>query len=374
MFGAILTVTFLALLAYVLWRAASVPLLSRHLSRRGFVLLGAGFVTVFFLARTVGHGGTGRASAALEWGGMNLLGAVFLVAVALLAVDLVTVFGLLFSRWAPALRGWAIVAGALLSAVALVQGHRAPEVVSYEVTLPSLPRELDGRVVVALSDTHLGAYRGEAWFAERIDQIQALRPDLVFFLGDVFEGHGDVPREVPVLRALGAPLGRWFVEGNHESHGPPANGNGLLEGAGFRRLSNQWVEPAPGLLVAGVQDLTNHRRWGLASDPLGLALANRPAAATILLSHTPWQAERAARAGVELMLSGHTHGGQIWPFGLLARRFYPLLAGRHDVEGMPVIVCRGTGTWGPRMRLWRRGEILKVTLRAPRGPDREPSG
>ena len=73
----------------------------------------------------------------------------------------------------------------------------------------------------------------------------------------------------------------------------------------------------------------------------------------------------AAQAGVGLMLSGHTHGGQIWPFGSLVRTVYPLIAGRYDIDGMTVIVSRGIGTWGPRMRLWRRGEILKLVLRAP---------
>ncbi len=366
MFGAILTVGVTALVAYVLWRAASVPQLSRRLSRRGFVLLGAGLVVFLFLASAVGHRATGRAAAALDWAGMNLLACLFLVAVALFAVDLATAFGLLFRSWAGALRGWALVAGALLSAIAFVQGHRAPEVASYEVTLPSLPRELDGRVVVALSDTHVGARLDEAWFAEQIATVQALRPDLVLLLGDIVEGHRAAPSDLPALRALDAPLGRWFVEGNHEAHRGGGEGSALLERAGVRRLSNEWALAAPGLVLAGVDDLTHQRRLGLPGDPLGLALADRPAAATILLSHTPWQAERAARAGVELMLSGHTHGGQIWPFGLLTRRTYPLLAGRYDVDGMPVIVSRGSGTWGPRMRLWKRGEILKVTLRAAR--------
>ncbi len=88
-----------------------------------------------------------------------------------------------------------------------------------------------------------------------------------------------------------------------------------------------------------------------------------PPGATILLSHTPWQAEKAAKTGTGLMLSGHTHGGQIWPFDYLVKSRYPLLEGRYEVDGMTVIVCRGTGTWGPRMRLWRPGEILSVTLR-----------
>jgi hypothetical protein len=85
----------------------------------------------------------------------------------------------------------------------------------------------------------------------------------------------------------------------------------------------------------------------------------------ILLSHTPWQYEAAAQAGVALMLSGHTHGGRIWPFGYLVKRFYPLLAGRYAVEeDMTMLVCRGTATWGPRMRLWSPGEILRITLKA----------
>jgi len=371
MFGTILTVAYTALLAYVLWRAASVPLLARRLSRKGFVGLGSILWAVFFLARTIGHDAAGPVAAALELAGMVLLGSVFLLSTALFVVDLGTGFGRVFSRWAPILRGWGMVAGAILSCIALVQGHRAPAVVSYEVTLPGLPAELDGKVLVALSDAHLGARLGEQWFTQRVGEIQALRPDVVVFLGDMFEGHGDAPRDIPALRHLSAPLGKWFVTGNHESHRDAGAGTDVLERTGFRRLANQWAEVAPGLVLAGVNDLTNHERRDLGGDPLGLALANLPQGATVLLSHTPWQAQRAARAGVGLMLSGHTHGGQIWPFGYLVRTVYPLLAGRYDIEGMTLIVCRGTGAWGPPMRLWRRGEILRVTLRSPRHPSGE---
>ncbi len=79
------------------------------------------------------------------------------------------------------------------------------------------------------------------------------------------------------------------------------------------------------------------------------------------MSHAP-DIDRAADSGVGLMLSGHTHGGQIWPFDYLVKRRYPLIEGKHGVSGMTVIVCRGTGTWGPRMRLWSPGEILHITL------------
>jgi hypothetical protein len=120
-------------------------------------------------------------------------------------------------------------------------------------------------------------------------------------------------------------------------------------------------------VLAGVDDLTARQQFGDTVNPLQQVLTNRSPGAVILLSHSPWQAETAAALGAGLMLSGHTHGGQIWPFNYLVRLRYPLVDGRHQVAGMPVIVCRGTGTWGPRMRLWRPAEILRLTLRSPEG-------
>jgi predicted MPP superfamily phosphohydrolase len=133
---------------------------------------------------------------------------------------------------------------------------------------------------------------------------------------------------------------------------------------GLRVVNNTWTEVSPSLVLAGVADLTANHLSGQQGDPLSRALADRPPAATVLLSHRPWQADRAAADGAGLMLSGHTHGGQIWPFGYVVQMVYPLLAGRYEINGMTVIVCRGTGTWGPPMRLWHPAEILRVTLHA----------
>jgi predicted MPP superfamily phosphohydrolase len=185
----------------------------------------------------------------------------------------------------------------------------------------------------------------------------------VVLLGDIIEGHGQTQEELlPIFRRLSAPLGVWAVYGNHESYGRGNSNTSLLEEAGFRVLRDCWVEVRPGLVLAGVDNLSAGRRFGQEGDHISKALADRPPGATILLSHMPLQADRAANAGAGLMLCGHTHGGQIWPFSYLVQHAYPLLGGRYEVDGMTVIVCRGTGTWGPRMRLWRPGEILRVTL------------
>lgn len=346
---------------YVFWRAASVPFVDRHMPRK--ILIGAGVIlwAIFFSGRVIGHGGTGVLAGTLEFLGMNWLAVLFLTFISLLAIDLATLFGFLMPRLSPSLRGWALLVGVVLSLIALFQGLRPPVVEKYEVSLPGLPDAMDGTVLVALSDMHLGSQLGERWLAGRVAQVQEQQPDLVILLGDIFEGHGPPKDEMIVtLKQLSAPLGIWAVPGNHEFHG--GGDMSLFEEASFKLLRNDWVEVRPGLVLAGVDDLTARHRRGQGGDPISQALVGRPPGATILLSHTPWQAERASKAGVGLMLSGHTHGGQIWPFDYLVRSRYPLLEGSYEVNAMTVIVCRGTGTWGPRMRLWRPSEILRVTL------------
>lgn len=363
MFGIILITVVTMMHLYVFWRGASVPLVARHVPRA--VLAGTGTVlwTVFVLGWVVGHGGTGTMAMILELIAMTWMGCVFLASVCLLAIEVATAGGRCVPRSAPRLRGWALAVAAVLSVGALIQGLRPPVVGHYEVRLSGLPEEREGTVVVALSDLHLGALLGPAWLEARVAQVQALGPDLVVLLGDTFEAQGASRGElVHVLRRLYAPLGVWAVPGNHEYYGKEKHAS-LVHEAGIEVLLNRAVEVRPGLVLAGVDDLTSLRRSGRRDDVIAQALDNRPPGATMLLSHTPWQAEEAARLGVGLMLCGHTHGGQIWPFGYLVRCFYPLLEGRYDMGGMTIIVCRGTGTWGPRMRLWRPGEILRVVLR-----------
>jgi len=299
----------------------------------------------------------------LEMLGLHWMAVVFLLFISLFVIDIMTGFGFLFSRFAPSLRGLALAAGLILSIIALIQGLRPPEIHRYDVNIPNLSRDLDGKVIVALSDLHLGSLIGKKWLAARVNQVQVENPDIIVLLGDLFEGHGAPMGDLmTVMRRLSAPLGVWVVPGNHEFHGGRDGNMELITAAGFHLLRDRWREAIPGLIIAGVDDLTSSRRRGRSENHIENALAGRPAGATILLSHSPLRVDEAAKRGVNLMLSGHTHGGQIWPFGYLVRLVYPFLEGRYDVSGMALIVTRGTGTWGPRMRLWRRGEILRITL------------
>lgn len=351
---------------YLYRRCASVPLVAR-VPRWVRLLAFAALPLLYFLARIVAGLGWRRAALPLEFAGAEWMGIAFLLFMTMLALDVLTGFGALWPRHAPRLRTAALAAGLALSAVAIVQGVRAPAVTDYEVHLAHLPAAQDGTTLVFLSDTHLGSMLGERWLNARIAQVNALHPDLVLLGGDILEADEESEIELlPALRRLQAPLGVWAVTGNHELHFGREEHNGrVLDAAGARVLRDQWQELRPGLVLAGVDDLTSRRRFGDIARYVDRALAGHPPqSATILVSHTPWQAERAAADGAGLMLCGHTHGGQIWPFGYFARFTYPLFAGRYEVAGMTVIVGRGTGTWGPRMRLWRRAEIVRVTLRS----------
>lgn len=361
MFGTVLISVYTLMHIYVFWRASTVPVVKRHVSRNVLITAGIIIWTFFFLGRVYGHHGTGPVAFILEFFGMNLMAVIFLTTLPLLTVDLVTVFGFLMPKITPALRGLALGAGIVLSGIALFQGMRPPVIRPYDVHLTGLPAELDGTVIVAMSDMHLGSMLGARWLAARVAQVNAQHPDMVVLLGDIFEGHGEPSeRLMMIMNQMTPPLGVWSVPGNHESYGGKETIRILEEN--LRVLNNRWTEIRPGLILAGVEYLTDNNRKNHVGDPVGKALADRPPGATILLSHTPRQTERIARAGVGLMLCGHTHGGQIWPFDYLVRMRYPLLEGRYEIDGMAVIVSRGTGTWGPRMRLWEPGEILRITL------------
>ena len=300
-----------------------------------------------------------------EMAGAIWMGALFLALIWLLAVDLVTGFGFLLTEAYKPLRVAALGLTALLSIWGLIQGLRSPAVREEVVVLRGLPVRLDGLVAVQVSDLHLGTLMGRRWLDRLADLVNGQNPDLIFLTGDVLDGGAEeVERLKPQLALFRAPLGVWAVTGNHEFYVGLDRSVAFMESCGIVVLRDSAREVAPGLVLAGVDDLTARREFRVDGDPLQKALASRPEGATIFLSHSPLGAETADKMGVGLMLSGHTHNGQIWPFGYLVRLYYPYITGRYAVGGMTLLVSHGTGTWGPPMRLFARGEIIRISLKA----------
>lgn len=360
MFLAIVLLTWTLMHVFVLTRLWSLPIFSRRWLIPAFILLWISFPLAQVLARSVG-----RSALPLEVFASVWLGVLFLLFIWLLAADVITGFGWLLPRAVPTARSTAAIVAILLAVGGVVQGTRAPTVHSYDVSVPGLRAEDEGLVAVQITDLHLGELLGRQWLERRIDQVQALKPDVIFMTGDLLNAVDLVEPMVPALRRLRAPLGVYAVTGNHEFYAGLEPSIRLFEEAGFRVLRNTAVEAKPGLVLAGVDDLTAARQFGMPDRAIERALAGRPPGATIFLSHSPWGGDQAAKLGAGLMLSGHTHGGQIWPFTYFVRLVYPHVLGRYRVGDMTWIVSRGTGFWGPPMRLFREAEILRITLHRP---------
>lgn len=356
-----------ALHLYVFWRLASIPWIANHLSPLALTIIGIALWSSYVVARILDERGLQALIWPIEYVAANWVGLLFLLFWALLVVDVVTLGGWLFHEQVPAIRGWAAAIAVLLSIVALIQAIRPPVVTDYEVGLPGLPPERDGTVLLQLSDLHLGNLLGRSWLRKLVDRVNRMKADIVVITGDLVDGNvGRVEPLRLVLEELRAPFGVWAVTGNHEFYAGLDRSVRLLENAGFQVLRDGHRQAAQGLIIAGVDDLTARQQFGAEDHVIDKAMANRPNGGTILLSHSPWQAQRAAAAGAGLMLSGHTHKGQVWPFNYFVKMRYPLLAGRYQINGMTAIVCRGTGTWGPRMRLWQPSEIVRIKLRTPK--------
>jgi uncharacterized protein len=240
-----------------------------------------------------------------------------------------------------------------------------------EVVLPRLPPALDGLTIVQLTDLHLGPTLGREWLAGVLAKVRALRPDLVAITGDLVDGTvSQLGETVSLLAGLkDAPLGVYFVTGNHEYYSGVDEWIAELRRLGVRVLRNERVAIGRGEArfdLVGVDDHEGRRHDPHHGPDLPRALAGRdPARAVVLLAHQPRAVFEAAEHDVGLLLSGHTHGGQFWPWHYLVRLQQPYVSGLHrHGPTTQVYVSEGTGFWGPPLRLGTRGEITRIVLRA----------
>lgn len=258
-----------------------------------------------------------------------------------------------------------VVAALLVTAYGVVAATR-PGVRTTTVSSPAVPAAYDGLRVVLLTDLHVGAVHDASWTRRVVDLVMAQDPDLVLIGGDLVDGHPDEMADyLAPLADLDAPLGVEAVIGNHELITGAADARRWIEvyeGLGVDVLANESVSPAPGLTVAGVHDATGTD--DLAPDPDRALAGVDPDDLVLLLAHEPHQvADLPPGSGVDLALSGHTHGGQLWPVHLLARLTDPVLTGLGDVDGVPTLVSRGVGTSGPPVRVLAPPQVDVVVLR-----------
>lgn len=252
--------------------------------------------------------------------------------------------------------------------VGLAGARRRARIVSVDVPLENLPPELQGFSIAQISDVHVGSQIKQKYVDAIVDAVNGLNADLIAVTGDLVDGSvRDLSPHVAPLGRLSARYGTYLVTGNHEYYSGEPAWTAEFRRLGLHVLLNEHVvvrhKGAP-LVVAGVTDYgAHHFNPEQRSDPVA-ALWGAPAdaGARILLAHQPRSAAAAASAGFDLQLSGHTHGGQFWPWNLFVRFQQPFTAGLHRLNRLWVYISRGTGYWGPPNRFGAPSEITLLRL------------
>lgn len=308
------------------------------------------------------------------------LGVAMMLGLSLLACDIATgvmpIF--IFNQGNPERRlflqnifGIAAVSSAtILSGTALWNGLRPVTVKSFPVKIAKLPANRNGFKIVQITDLHIGPTISGAWLRQVVDKANALNADVITLTGDLVDGSvADLSPHVESLRDLRAKHGVLFVTGNHEYYSGVDEWIAHFETLGVRVLRNERVTlfddtNANPIDFAGIDDFASGHFPGHGPD-LPKALAERDTQnPLILLAHQPAAIREAAAHGVDLQLSGHTHGGQIWPWNYFVYIQQPYVSGLHTYpkSGSQIYVSDGTGFWGPPMRLGTSAEITEITL------------
>ena len=236
-----------------------------------------------------------------------------------------------------------------------------------DVQLDNLHPVFDGFRIVQISDLHIGPILRRNWLQGVVDKVNELKPDLIAITGDLVDGSVESLREhVAPLAQLQAPYGTFFCTGNHEYYSGAVEWCAEVNRMGIRVLRNEHVlitKDSARLQLAGIDD---HRARGRApghgSDIPKAVSGCSKHHPIILMAHQPVSVHEATKNGVHFQISGHTHGGQIWPFHWLVRLSQPYVSGLNMHETTQIYVNQGTGFWGPPMRLGSTSEITEITL------------
>jgi predicted MPP superfamily phosphohydrolase len=261
-----------------------------------------------------------------------------------------------------------LVLAFLMTLTGFIIARRRPGIVEVRIPVLDLPQALHGFSIAQISDVHVGPTIKRGFVEKIVRRVNALNVDMIAVTGDLVDG------SVQQLSAHTAPLanltarhGTYFVTGNHEYYSGERAWTEEIRRLGMRVLKNEHVvleHDGTSLVLAGVTDYSAHHfDPAQRSDPAA-ALRGAPsnAGAKILLAHQPSSASAAAQAGFDVQLSGHTHGGQFWPWNLFVHLFQPFTSGLHRLKNLWIYVSRGTGYWGPPNRFGVPSEITRIRL------------
>lgn len=273
----------------------------------------------------------------------------------------------------PGVRVGALVAlAALLTCYGVYEAVRVPDMRRVDIAIPNLPAGLDGLRIVQLSDTHITRLFDAAWTRAVVRRVNKCAPDLVLVTGDIIDGSPqERAQDVAPLRELRARYGVYACLGNHEYYSGLDGWLATLRGLGIRVLANSHTALAINgdtLVLGGVTDPTGASRFEQAQGggpDAARAFAGSPAGVRLLMAHQPSVVAQAAKQGVDLQLSGHTHGGQLWPISHLVALFNRgLLAGLYQTGNTQLYISRGAGLWGGfPLRIGAPSEITEIVLR-----------
>jgi len=370
---------------WIAWRVAPELWAVPGLEPWGWLLVG--LLAVSAVAIPLGFSqrrGGGKGSDLMTWVGMLSMGMFSSLLVLTLLRDAGLVVAWLvtlvwpddMSHWLTPLHTWSALAvvalGLFATAWGLFNARRTAAVVDVEVPIAGLPPALHGFTVAQISDVHVGPTIKGAYLRAIVRKVNALGADMVAITGDLVDGRvADLAAHVAPLASLTSTHGTYFVTGNHEYYSGAHAWIRELERLGVHVLLNQHVvlrhasaAGAASMVVAGVADYgAHHFDPSHRSDPVA-ALAGSPADSPmrLLLAHQPRSAQAAEKAGFDLQLSGHTHGGQFWPWNHFVRMQQPFTAGLHKLRRLWVYTSRGTGYWGPPKRFFAPSEITRLRL------------
>jgi uncharacterized protein len=261
------------------------------------------------------------------------------------------------------------VLGAIAAAIGVHQAMRIPPLKDIEIGIHGLPRQFDGYTILQLTDLHISRLFPASWARAVVERSNALGVDLIAVTGDLIDGTIDARRaDIEPLRDLKATDGVYVISGNHEYIFGYSTWMAHFATLGLLSLENRHVvldRDGGKLVLAGITDRASRRRGHPVRDLAAVLKGVPKSVPVILLDHQPSDARQAAKRGVALQLSGHTHGGLILGIDRLAARANAgFVSGRYDVDGMTLYVNNGTALWpGFALRLGRSSELTRITLR-----------